>query len=476
MDADVLEPSRLPRSTTREPATYELLSEHDILVMLDVSASGLAWAQQDDIARWISEAGGGMLVVGGENAFAPGGYLGSRLEEAMPLSTQLPRDKPKVSIVFVIDRSGSMQQESSEVTRLDVATRSTIAAVDLLDESSSVGIVAFDSEAILVRQLEPLQVGPSVEEALADLRPGGGTDLMPAMRLALDQLAEAPDGVQRHVVIMSDGLSRPGPLLQIAAEFADLGATVSTVAIGQGADFKLLTEIAQVGLGVPHLAPDARSLPAILAQEALLMSEELTELGLFQPAVATRPDWLSGVGSPLPPLHGRNPVDKKDDASLVLTTQQADPLLATWQYGLGRVAALASDGVGFWSRDWVSSPDAQRLFAQLTRWLLPTLDSGAGSTATPDQAHVFADLGSSGSAPDYPARLRPYPGTSAYLEGLTALTGGATNLSPAEIPQPRLEVIISRAWRPWAVLAFLTALAGFTLVRGARSQPVGRQL
>src|SRR5690606_3741028 len=126
--------------------------------------------------------GGGMVVVGGENAFAPGGYLGSRLEEAMPLSTQLRRDKHKISIVFVIDRSGSMQQENSEVTRLDVATRSTIAAVDLLDESSSVGIVAFDSEAILVRQLESLQVGLSVEEALADLRPGGGTDLMPAMR------------------------------------------------------------------------------------------------------------------------------------------------------------------------------------------------------------------------------------------------------------------------------------------------------
>lgn len=446
-----LAPGDLPRATERDPAMLRFLEDVDVLVLADVPATTLSWAQQEQVQRWAREKGGGLLVLGGTSAFAPGGYLGSKLEEALPLATQVPKDKPKAALVFVIDRSGSMQQESGDVTRLDVALRSTVEAVGLLDEASEVGVVAFDSEAMVVRPLGLIGEGVPVEEALAELRPGGGTDLSPALALALEQFDNVAPTLQRHAVVMSDGLSRPGPIRELVDRFVARGITVSTVAIGQGADARMLAEVAAAGRGVAHVAADARALPSILAQETLFLSEELTDTEAVAPVVASRPEWLPWDGGELPPLLGRNYAELKEGARLVVATSELDPLLATWQYGVGRVAAMATDGIGPWASAWVVDPEVERMWVQLTRWLLPTVVTEDLAVAEPDAAAIR-----------YPRRLVPDANVDTYLSSLATLTGGDPRFDPALAPAPRARLVMREAWRPWAVVGFALALLAFT--------------
>ena len=74
----------------------------------------------------------------------------------------------------------------------------------------------------------------------------------------------------------------------------------------------------------------------------------------------------------LPALFGYNGTSPKNTARIDLATPRGYPLLATWQYGLGRAAAWTSDLKSQWAADWVGWEGYQRFTAQLVGWLLPT--------------------------------------------------------------------------------------------------------
>src|SRR5204863_2639994 len=53
------------------------------------------------------------------------------------------------------------------------------------------------------------------------------------------------------------------------------------------------------------------------------------------------------------------------------------PVLAAWQYGLGRVVAWTSDALGLWTKDWLTWNNAARWWANLATWTLPAPNDGA---------------------------------------------------------------------------------------------------
>jgi hypothetical protein len=56
---------------------------------------------------------------------------------------------------------------------------------------------------------------------------------------------------------------------------------------------------------------------------------------------------------------------------VLLTTHQDDPLLAAWQYGLGRAVAWTSDATARWAQQWVTWDGFPRFWSQVVRWTLP---------------------------------------------------------------------------------------------------------
>ena len=67
------------------PKTREELFRYRALILGSVEASFFTHDQLDMIADFVSQRGGGLLVLGGRNAFAEGGYQGTRLAETLPV-------------------------------------------------------------------------------------------------------------------------------------------------------------------------------------------------------------------------------------------------------------------------------------------------------------------------------------------------------------------------------------------------------
>lgn len=366
---------RRPESFSADPA---LLLGTDGVVLVDTPALELTTSQQEALRDWVRDYGGGLLVIGGPESFSAGGYLETPLDDLSPLSSRVTRDAPEVALVFVLDRSGSMQQQVEGVGRLDIAKQATVRAIELLGEGSQVAIVAFDDRARTVLSFTPASDRQAIEASLARITPGGGTSIYPGLVQARIEL-ERSDAALRHVIVLTDGLSQPGDFESIASDLRRMGATVSTVAVGVGADAERVRSIAALGGGTAHVSTDFRSLPGIMAQEASRHAGETVVLHTIAPQWANsdrHSDVARGLPRRLPPLYGLVETTAKPGADLHLVDDSDRPVLATWKYGNGRVLAFASDVTGPWSRAW---QDQSAYPAWWSQWVRAT----ARPTTTP---------------------------------------------------------------------------------------------
>ena len=78
----ISQPSELAAGFPRDPAE---LFAYQVLVLGSVAADLLDPAQQATVADFVARRGGGLLLLGGRNSFAEGGYAGTPLAELMPV-------------------------------------------------------------------------------------------------------------------------------------------------------------------------------------------------------------------------------------------------------------------------------------------------------------------------------------------------------------------------------------------------------
>ncbi len=373
ISSTIIEPKRVPY----RPRDW---AQYDGAVLIDVPAIALTTLQQEQLEAAVAEQGMGLLILGGPNSFGPGGYLETPLEDASPLSSRVPRDAPEATLVFVLDRSGSMQQAVGNGTRLDIAKQATLSAIDLLNQNSQVGIIVFDSEATTVLPLSRISNPEAVSAALTSVDPGGGTSVYPGLQAAFDMLRDV-DTPARHIIVMTDGLSQPGDFPGLLNEIRQAGITVSSVSIGEGAERGLIEEIARLGGGSFHATNDFAALPSILSQEAMLLSGSPIETGTTQPLWASRSEpFLRGLPPTMPPIDGFVLTTAKPTATLSMVVPDSKgepmPLLASWRFGAGQVLALTTEAVGPWSAQWQGLDSYAPLWAQVIRQFLPGVSKG----------------------------------------------------------------------------------------------------
>lgn len=411
--------------------------DYQLVVLLNVASSELERRQQDFIETIVADHGVGLLILGGENAFGPGGYLETPLEQLSPLSSRIPREAPEAALVFVLDRSGSMQQRVGNTTRLDIAKRATLAAIEQLNEQSRVGIVAFDAEAEVVLNLQQVGDGSAVAEALERFDAGGGTSIYPGLVLARDLLAGDEASI-RHVVVMTDGMSQPGDFEGVLSDLTDSGTSVSAVAIsvGAGSGRDTVRTIATLGGGSYHASDDFEALPSILVQEAMLLSGSPLQEGSSTPRwTGTRPAFLTGLPDEIPAIEGFVLTSPRPGATIAIVTPDTDavdmPLLASWQYGNGRVLALTTSPTGEWTRDWQAAPDYSQLWSQIARYFLAQSAPGLDLVAIRDADQIRVYLEASGKSAEPITALRPI----AVVDGLAddfSMSVALSEVSPGQ--------------------------------------------
>lgn len=353
------------------------LQRFDTVILSNVSSLRMTRRQMEMVRSYVRDAGGGLIMLGGDESFGVGGYYHTPVEEALPVTMEARQrlEVPSLAVVLVIDRSGSMDTRVGQFTKLDLAKEAAQLVVELLDRRSEIGVLAFDTTPGWVVEPKPVRDRERILGEISTVRPGGGTDMFPALKEAYQSLYQR-DALLKHIIVLSDGQSAAGDFTGLIRRIARDRITVSTVAIGRDADARLLRDISRWGRGRFYFTEDPANLPRIFTLEAQLASKSAVVEEPFR-AVPIQPghEILRGIDWPeAPPLGGYVATTSKATAEVLLVSPQGDPLLAVWRYGLGRAGAFTSDAKARWGVLWLKWSGFSPFFAQLTRWTLRTAE------------------------------------------------------------------------------------------------------
>lgn len=393
------------RSASLAPFTLEEWSGYDAVVLFNQPAFNFSLAQQETLARYVHDVGGGLLMVGGPESFGAGGWIGSPLEETLPVMLDPPqkRQMPIGALVLVIDRSGSMGSPvaGTGLDQQQIANEAAILGIRALSRLDQVAVIAFDDMTEVVSPLTPVGDPEAIARSIRSIGPRGGTNLFPAIDAAASELARAPGGV-KHIIILTDGqtVGSPQEGLAKAAELRRRGITLSTVAIGDQSNDPLLAGMARTAGGRFYEVKSANSravLPQIIIKEAQTVRRTLIWEGpAFVPRIAVGGEAMRGIAGPLPGITGYVvTADRGGLSSVALRGPQGDPILAQWQHGLGRVTAFTSDAATRWNGAWAAWPAFGSFWEQQVKWVMrPSGDPNARVTvdARNERAKISLEL------------------------------------------------------------------------------------
>ncbi|MBA2449466.1 MAG: VWA domain-containing protein, partial [Chloroflexi bacterium] len=443
------------RPPTDVPPRTEPLERFDAVGMVNVAATQLTLDQQRTLQQYVQNLGRGLIVAGGSTSFALGGYAGTVLDEILPVSPAPPtrREQGSVALYLVIDKSGSMDLYRSDVSKMAMAREAAILSIEALRADDTLGVLAFDSRHAWA--VPPTKIkGPgeirAAQANIAAIKADGGTSIFPALEEAYKAAAQS-DAKLKHIILLTDGQSFDADYAGLVNRMRPNQITLSTIAVGSDSDTKLLTMLAQIGTGRYYFTERAQDVPKITTKETTIVTRgSLVEGRVLPQLVEASPIMLGLTGGELPPLGGYVAATSRPRATNALSSDRGDPLLAHWQYGLGRVVAWTSDAGGEWTGDWSAWPEGDRFWQQAIRWTMPEPTASGFQVAavvTGDQVALraqsvrpdgrFADLQDTRVtviAPDGRGREIGLPQTAPGVYGLTT-TAAASGAYEARFAQ-----------------------------------------
>ena len=359
------------------PVNMAGLAHYKCVILANVPATDLSGAQMSLLDLFVSDIGGGLVVVGGPNSYAPGGYYQTPLERTLPVEMQIKDQKrlPQLTIAYLIDRSGSMGQIGrSGVPNLELAKRAIVLSLELLQPSDRVAIGTFDTGGAWVVPFQQVNDAQALIAMTNTIRSGGGTDILAGLKLVERDIAEEPSQI-KHLILLTDGGASPTGLVELTELLHErFNVTLSAIAIGRSPG-AMLQPMAEAGGGNYYRVEDVEQIPLIFAQETVLASRSYIVEEPFTPRVTGSSAIIDGIGE-TPPLRGYVATTPKIAAQRILSGPEpySDPILASWQYGLGRVAAWTSDASARWANEWAPWEDFSRFWGQVVAW---SINAGA---------------------------------------------------------------------------------------------------
>lgn len=361
------------RNRSGVPNTLADLRGYDAIVMSDVPAWSMAPEQMRMVKSAVRDLGIGFTMVGGEASLGAGGYYDTPIEECLPVDMSIRKKKvlPSLSVVIIMDKSGSMSAPEGGRTKIELANDAAASVVSLLQPIDRIGIVVcHDYPVTAVPLTQANNKGPIYNQIQTIRAEGGGIYVNPSLKMAYQMLSGSPTR-QKHVIVLADGadVDDGGPdTVSITKAMAAKKITVSCVAFGDGPSVPALKVSAAAGKGYYYLAKYARDLKAIFTKDVMTVSKTLFIEEPFVPKMDTSCPELSGIDpSSVPPLLGYIATSAKPAARLAAVSHKNDPILATWQYGLGKSAAFTSDCKARWSARWLGWGGYNKIWAQTVR-------------------------------------------------------------------------------------------------------------
>jgi hypothetical protein len=413
--ADVVGPSEVPVSVAG-------VARWQAVALVDVSAAELGPQRMQALASATSDLGVGLVAFGGPSTFGPGGFAGTPLEQALPIAMRVRNPEDKTPVAVVLDMESVESPDGDKVAR---AAASGLVARLFPDDL--VGVT--DSLTGMIVPLQRVGNGAAVERDIARIPTfGDPASYVPYLQVAAQALA-GHAGDAKHIVLMGDGDAEM-PSAMFVAGLVRQGITLSAVGLGENAsgdDMALLQTMAEEGKGRFYESEDEGQIPSFFFDEA---DTELVPWIVHERfhvvAVAPSPA-LDGIEpASIPPLDGYVASAAKPSAEVVLAGPSGDPILAQWQFGLGKAAVWTSDTEGRWSAGLLRSPLGGRLLAGIVASTLPLAPDPALSASAQVEGEVVHLVAQAvGAPPDASAIVRVVsPGGAAQDEPLLETAPG----------------------------------------------------
>ncbi len=371
------------------PTDFASLASYDSVVLVDVSRLRMTDRQLAALQVYVRDLGKGLVMIGGPKTYGAGGFQKTPLEETLPVDMGV-RDRqkqPDIALVVVIDQSGSMAachcntfddggggSGIGGVQKVDIGKEAILRAAAALTDRDELGVVGFNDQPHWAIRTQPLGGIGDIGSQIAGIKADGQTNIFAGLDEAVGSLEKA-SATRRHIILLTDGWSSSGQYDEILARMKANGITLSTVGAGGGSN-PFLEGLATQGGGRFYEASNPSSIPDIFLKETQQVSGQQIVEETFFPIQTSSSPILRGLDSGLPQLRGYNGTTVKPAAQNVLVTARDDPLLAQWQYGLGRSVAWTSDSTGRWATDWVGWSGFNRFFNQLVSWTFPGEETG----------------------------------------------------------------------------------------------------
>jgi len=353
------------------------LTDYKAVVLDNINGGRLSGSSIGKLREYTA-SGGGLLVVGGDNSYDYGDYLGSSIEAILPVESYSSAYAGSVNVVLVLDISGSISAHEA----LDDEKAMAINLLGDMGRDTNVGVVAYGGDAISVSDGVLPMSSHANRDALVDrvskLKTGYGGTSMDEGIITAARMLDNTSG-KKYMLVFSDGAVKDS-FEDSKIEISSMDTTetemifvmlktnvvkerevktdnnrgdyfLKVLADQAGGDFIQLELIGRLDLTFGQEAPD---LPegGPDAYAIVRLDEE---------HFITR--YLNISGS----ISGYNDVTQKVGARRLVTTSMGKPVVTVWEFGLGRVVSLSSDNGYQWAGVLYSGENA-RLLPSMINW------------------------------------------------------------------------------------------------------------
>lgn len=359
--------------------SIEFLAGYSSVVIENVSANRLTMHGMQLLAAWVDQMGGGLVLTGGKNSFGNGGYYQSPLERILPVSLELRSQHRKLALALmvVMDRSGSMAAPAKgDRTKMDLANIAAASSLDLLSPFDEFGLLAVDTEAHVVVPLQRMTEKARWREQILRVESsGGGIYVFEGISRAAEMLLQA-EAQTRHIILFADASDseQPGRYWELLEKATGAGLTLSVIGLGTEADSdaNLLRKIAEAGKGRIFFTREPEELPRLFSQDTFVAARStFIEEPVPIESLAATSRFLNERVAVKSQVGAYNLCYLKPEAFMALRTtdENAAPILAAWQSGLGRVACYTGVTGGKGAGQFVTEPAAASLLSGVCSWV-----------------------------------------------------------------------------------------------------------
>ncbi|MBN1134767.1 MAG: VWA domain-containing protein [Methanosarcinaceae archaeon] len=376
------------------------INDKKVVVLDNKRVNSLSQKDVSTLKKYVTD-GHGLVVVGGELAYDYGDYLNSSFEELLPVMSKPTEWRGGRNVVLVLDVSGSTLYASHikknetwvpvENNILDIIKANAINILtdeDLKD--ADVAVIAFGTDAVKVSDdFEYVGISSNVERIelkIRELTPGekGLTSLNEGILLAKEMISNLEG--EKNIIIISDGeiAESYDSSLEILNQLNNdvkiyfIHTTLNPPYFNQSLAKKLMIEVGGTYMNVIN---DER---ANLVFEEIENPPDYEAVLLYAfPLIEYNPNHFITRNMEIAGnITGYNDVTPKAGADRIIITTTGKPVLTTWRYGLGRVAALTTDngegGGNRWSSQMYSGSNS-KLTSSMINWAIgnPRAEQGA---------------------------------------------------------------------------------------------------